>query len=117
MKDGFLYNPLDHSHESNCFVSRYVSTGWILLTREAMLDLILSGISKPLTVRLHGSCQGTHLTDEMIWTVGNDHILIDIGRIFLQWKCVRPQGKLVFRSFNDLILGVQQGESRWADKK
>ncbi|GFU91743.1 hypothetical protein TNCV_3994451 [Trichonephila clavipes] len=50
IKDGFLYNPLDHSHESNCFVSRYVSnpTGWIL-TREAMLDLILSGFSKPFT--------------------------------------------------------------------
>ncbi|GFX32320.1 hypothetical protein TNCV_4410881 [Trichonephila clavipes] len=38
IKDGFLYNPLDNSHESHCFVSRYVSTGWIL-TREAMLDL------------------------------------------------------------------------------
>ncbi|GFW90532.1 hypothetical protein TNCV_565701 [Trichonephila clavipes] len=44
IKDGFLYNPLDH--DSNCFVSRYVPTGWIL-TREAMLDLILSGFAKP----------------------------------------------------------------------
>ncbi|GFU77995.1 hypothetical protein TNCV_3109321 [Trichonephila clavipes] len=62
IKDGFLYNPLDHSHESNCFVSRYVSnpTGWIL-TRKAMLDLILSGFPKPSLYRLHGSCQGTDL--------------------------------------------------------
>ncbi|GFV24426.1 hypothetical protein TNCV_5024511 [Trichonephila clavipes] len=39
MKDEFLYNPLDHA--SNCFVSRYG------MTREAMLDLILSGFAKP----------------------------------------------------------------------
>ncbi|GFS69025.1 hypothetical protein TNCV_4570261 [Trichonephila clavipes] len=56
-------------------------------------------------------------TDEMVWTVGKrphpDWTLVG----YLQWKCVRPQEKLVFRSFNDLILGVQQGESRWADKK
>ncbi|GFX05145.1 hypothetical protein TNCV_1958011 [Trichonephila clavipes] len=116
MKDGFLYNPLDHSHESNCFVSRYVSTGWIL-TREAMLDLILSGFSKPSLYVYTDHAKVLIWTDEMVWMVGKrphpDWTLVG----YLQWKCVRPQGKLVFRSFNDLILGVQQGESRWVDKK
>ncbi|GFS79017.1 hypothetical protein TNCV_4342381 [Trichonephila clavipes] len=107
IKDGFLYNFLDHSHESNCFFSRYVSnpTGWIL-TREAMLDLILSGFSKPST----DHAKGLIWTDEMVWTMGKrphpDWTLVG----YLQWKFVRPQGKLFFRSFNDLILSVQQAD-------
>ncbi|GFT29955.1 uncharacterized protein TNCV_3462521 [Trichonephila clavipes] len=38
IKEGFLYIPLDHSDESHCLVSRYVP-------REAMLDLIVSGLA------------------------------------------------------------------------
>ncbi|GFW39855.1 hypothetical protein TNCV_2420201 [Trichonephila clavipes] len=116
IKDGFLYNPRDHSHESHCFVSRYVSAGWIL-TREAMLDLILSGCSKPSLYVYTDHAKVLIWTDEMVWTVGKrphpDWTLVG----YLQWKCVRPQGKLVFGSFKDLILGVQQGESRWVDEK
>ncbi|GFX06247.1 hypothetical protein TNCV_155851, partial [Trichonephila clavipes] len=67
IKDGFLYNFLDHSHESHCLVSRYVPKGWIL-TREAMLDLIVSGLAKPLCTRIHAKV--LIWTDEMVWTVG-----------------------------------------------
>ncbi|GFW00110.1 hypothetical protein TNCV_3568971 [Trichonephila clavipes] len=114
IKDGFLYNPLDH--ESNCFVSRYVSTGWIL-TREAMLDLILSGFAKPSLYVYTDHAKVLISTDEMVWTVGKlpHPDWTSVG--YLQWKFVRPQGKLVFRSFNDFILGVQQGASRWVDEK
>ncbi|GFV38043.1 hypothetical protein TNCV_1671801 [Trichonephila clavipes] len=98
---------MDHSHESHCFVSRYVSTGWIL-TREAMLDLIQSGFTKPSLYVYTNHVKVLIWTDEMVWMVGKrphpDWTLVG----YLQWKCVRPQGKLVLRSFNDLILGVQQ---------
>ncbi|GFX89825.1 hypothetical protein TNCV_1005611 [Trichonephila clavipes] len=104
IKEGFLYNPLDHSRESHCLVSRYVSTGWIL-TREAMLDLIVSGLAKPSLYTDYAKV--LIWTDERVWTVGKrshpDWTLVG----YLQWKWVRPQRKLVWKSFNDLILGQQ----------
>ncbi|GFS69093.1 hypothetical protein TNCV_4570701 [Trichonephila clavipes] len=89
-------------------------TGWIL-TREAMLDLILSVFAKPSLYVYTDHAKVLIWTDEMVWTVGKrphpDWTLVG----YLQWKCVRPQGKLVLRSFNDLILGVQH--LRWVDEK
>ncbi|GFS60327.1 hypothetical protein TNCV_2827781 [Trichonephila clavipes] len=114
IEDGFLYNPLVHSHESNFFVFRHVSnsTGWVL-TREAMLDFILSGFANPSLYVYTDHAKVLIWTDEMVWTVGKrphpDWTLVG----YLQWKLVRPQGKLVFRSFNDLIFGasVQQKDN------
>ncbi|GFV82847.1 hypothetical protein TNCV_1178621 [Trichonephila clavipes] len=113
IKDGFRYNPLHHSHDSNFFVSRYVSnpTGWIL-TWETMLDLILSGFANPSLYVYTDHSKVLIWTDERAWTVGKrphpDWTLVG----YLQWKFVRPQGKLVFRSFNDLILGASVQQMR-----
>ncbi|GFS72646.1 uncharacterized protein TNCV_1420501 [Trichonephila clavipes] len=70
-----------------------------------MLDLILSGLAKPSLYVYTDHAKVFIWTDKMAWTVGK--------RPHPDWTLAGYlQGKLIFRSFNDLILGASVQQMR-----